>query len=117
MSLDHPQVRGAVVDEETRCIHYSGPLDVIAIEFACCREFYPCHLCHAEAAGHPALLWPASAGGEEAVLCGVCATRLSIDDYAEAEACPACGARFNPGCKLHWNLYFSGAPGGGASSR
>ena len=108
MNWPRPPVLGPVVDAETRCIHYATALDVIAIEFACCRQFYPCYRCHAETAEHPATRWPASAGAEQAILCGVCDLRFTIDEYADAAACPACTAPFNPGCKLHWNLYFSG---------
>ena len=101
-----PPVLGPVVDDETRCIHYRTPLDVIAIEFACCRAFYPCHLCHAETADHPAEQWPVADRGERAVLCGVCGHLLTIDEYLVTGGCPACAAPFNPGCKLHAHLYF-----------
>ena len=101
-----PRVLGPVVDAETRCVHYATPRDVIAIKFGCCGEFYPCHLCHLDVAGHPVELWPASARAERAVLCGVCGEQLSIDEYAVADGCPACRSPFNPGCKLHWNYYF-----------
>ncbi|WP_348788746.1 CHY zinc finger protein [Leifsonia sp. NPDC080035] len=101
-----PAVLGPTVDDETRCIHYRTPLDVVAIEFACCREFYPCHLCHAEAAGHPAQQWPVSERGERAILCGVCGHLLTIAEYLDADGCPACAVPFNPGCALHAHLYF-----------
>jgi uncharacterized CHY-type Zn-finger protein len=94
------------VDDETRCIHYRTPLDVIAIEFACCRAFYPCHLCHEEAAGHPAGQWPINERDEPAVLCGMCGHLLTIADYLETDSCTACSALFNPACKLHTELYF-----------
>ena len=99
-------VLGPTVDEQTRCIHYRTPLDVIAIRFACCGEYYPCHLCHAETADHSARPWPASARNEHAVLCGVCGGTVSIAAYLGIEACPACAAPFNPGCKQHSELYF-----------
>ena len=101
-----PAVLGPTVDDETRCVHYRTPLDVVAIRFACCGEFYPCHLCHAEAADHPAQQWPLSARGERAILCGVCGHVLTIAEYLEASGCPACAAPFNPGCALHAHLYF-----------
>ena len=101
-----PRVLGPVVDDETRCIHYRSTLDVIAIRFACCGEYYPCHLCHAEAAGHPAQQWPLDARDARAVLCGVCGHELTIADYLRADACPECGTAFNPGCRLHTELYF-----------
>ena len=102
-----PRVLGLVVDDQTRCIHYRTPLDVVAIRFACCGEYYPCHLCHQEAAGHAARVWPLAKRDTEAVLCGVCGTRMRIDVYLEASGCGACGAPFNPGCRLHQHLYFS----------
>lgn len=42
------QVYGAVVDAQTRCAHYATALDVIAIRFFCCGQYFPCHLCHQE---------------------------------------------------------------------
>lgn len=101
-----PPVLGPVVDDETRCIHYRTPLDVVAIRFACCGAYYPCHLCHAETADHPAQQWPLEARGERAVLCGVCGHELTIAEYLVADACPHCAAPFNPGCRLHTHLYF-----------
>jgi uncharacterized CHY-type Zn-finger protein len=101
-----PEVRGPVVDDQTRCIHYRSELDVVAIRFACCGEYYPCHACHAETAGHPAEQWPVAARGERAVLCGACRTELTIAEYLEVDDCPHCGAGFNPGCRLHTELYF-----------
>lgn len=103
-----PRVLGPTVDDETRCIHYRTDLDVIAIRFACCGEFYPCHLCHAETADHPAQQWPVADRGEHAVLCGVCRATLTIADYLASDSCPRCAAAFNPGCALHAPLYFEG---------
>lgn len=101
-----PRVLGPVVDDETRCIHYRTPLDVVALKFACCGEYYPCHLCHAETAGYPARQWPLADRGEHAVLCGVCGHELTIAEYLEVDSCPHCAAPFNPGCRLHSHLYF-----------
>jgi uncharacterized CHY-type Zn-finger protein len=95
-----------VVDAQTRCIHYRTSLDIIAIRFVCCGEFYPCHLCHAETADHPAEQWPADSRDERAVLCGNCAHVLTIAEYLSVASCPSCDAPFNPGCKLHSHLYF-----------
>ncbi len=99
-------VWGRPIDEQTRCVHYDGPLDVVAMEFACCGEWYPCHLCHQEVAGHDAQTWPTDRRDREAVVCGVCGSRLRVDTYLEVEACPTCGSGFNPGCRLHYHLYF-----------
>ncbi|ASK65269.1 hypothetical protein CFK39_04845 [Brachybacterium avium] len=101
-----PVVHGPTVDEQTRCIHYRTARDVIAIRFACCRRYYPCHLCHEETADHPSRPWPPGSGRQLAVLCGVCWAQLSIDDYVGAPQCPQCSAAFNPGCAAHHPLYF-----------
>ncbi|ALE85876.1 CHY zinc finger protein [Pseudonocardia sp. HH130629-09] len=101
-----PQVFGDLVDDQTRCAHYGGPLDVIAVRFRCCDRYYPCFRCHAAAADHPARTWPADARAERAVLCGVCRTELRIDTYVAVDGCPGCGAPFNPGCRSHHGLYF-----------
>lgn len=102
-----PLVRGLTVDGQTRCVHYGSELDVIAIRFACCDVYYPCHLCHAEEAGHASRPWPASSRDELAVLCGVCGTELTIAEYLGVQRCPSCDAAFNPGCALHHPLYFA----------
>ncbi|MFB1097296.1 CHY zinc finger protein [Terribacillus sp. JSM ZJ617] len=99
-------VHGKTVDAETRCVHYHSPLDVIAIKFACCNQFYPCHQCHEETAGHEAIVWPKDQFDEKAILCGVCKATLRIDQYMDTDHCPACDAAFNPGCQLHYHLYF-----------
>lgn len=101
-----PRVLGKVVDEQTRCEHYRTPLDIVAIRFACCLEYYPCHACHDETAGHPAAQWPRTARQERAILCGACGTQLTIASYLDVTACPACAAPFNPRCALHRERYF-----------
>ncbi|MBA4493225.1 CHY zinc finger protein [Paenactinomyces guangxiensis] len=100
-------IYGKPIDNQTRCIHYATDLDIIAIRFACCGRYYPCHACHEETAGHSAIPWPKSRFAEKAVLCGACNTELSINQYLSCGyKCPACGAGFNPGCQLHADLYF-----------
>jgi uncharacterized CHY-type Zn-finger protein len=103
-----PRVLGLTVDEQTRCVHYRSEADVVAIRFACCGEYYPCHACHEETAGHPARTWPAGSFGEKAILCGVCRAELPISQYLGAASCPRCGAGFNERCSLHRHLYFAG---------
>ena len=100
------QIHGQIVDAQTRCVHYRSALDVVAIQFFCCRRFYPCHQCHAAGETHAARLWPADRWAEHAILCGVCHSTLSIDAYRTASACPSCGAAFNDGCSAHAHLYF-----------
>ena len=104
-------VLGPTVDDETRCVHWHGATDVVAMRFACCDAYYPCFECHTEAAGHDAVRWPVARFDEPAVLCGVCRAELSAAEYqtvsaAPAPACPHCAALFNPGCSLHAHLYF-----------
>jgi uncharacterized CHY-type Zn-finger protein len=94
------------VDAETRCIHYGGPTDVVALRLACCDAFYPCHRCHAEATDHPAQVWPRARFDEPSILCGACRTTMTWPAYlASDHACPACGAAFNPGCAAHTDRY------------
>jgi uncharacterized CHY-type Zn-finger protein len=99
-------VLGKTVDDQTRCEHYASELDIVAIRFACCGDYYPCHLCHAECADHPATRWPREQHSRRAVLCGVCRTELSIAEYFSVDSCPECGGAFNPGCRLHLHHYF-----------
>lgn len=100
-------LRGVAVGPQTRCAHYDGPRDVVALRFGCCGVYYPCHRCHDDAAGHPAEPWPRARFDEPAVLCGVCRTTMTAGAYlASGSACPACGAAFNPGCAAHHHLYF-----------
>ena len=109
-SEPRPTVFGPTIDDETRCVHYATEVDVIAIRFACCDRYYPCHSCHAETAGHEARVWPREQWGERAILCGVCGHELGIEHYRGVDACPNCAAAFNPRCRLHWELYFEADP-------
>ena len=104
-------VTGVAVDDRTRCGHYHGPLDIIALRFRCCGDWYPCIDCHRELAGHTAEVWPLAERDAEAVLCGACGCRLTVREYLACQsACPGCGAAFNPGCALHYHLYFEMPP-------
>lgn len=100
-------LRGLSVDRETRCNHYCTRRDVVAIAFACCETYYPCFECHAATTNHEPARWPADRADEPAVLCGACRETLSVEAYLAADdACPACGAPFNPGCRHHRDRYF-----------
>jgi uncharacterized CHY-type Zn-finger protein len=100
-------VKGIGVDAQTRCAHWRSPLDVVAIKMKCCGEYYACKDCHDALAGHAAEPWPRAEWDEAAVLCGACGHAMSIRAYlGGADACPACGAGFNPGCRLHRHFYF-----------
>lgn len=100
-------IEGLVIDDEARCEHYVSAEDIVAIRFYCCGVWYPCYRCHENCADHPIERWPAEQFDRRAVLCGACKTTLSIKTYLEVDACPHCGARFNPGCAAHHALYFA----------
>ena len=104
-------LRGVSVDHATRCAHYNDSHDIIAIRFACCDVFYPCHACHDAVADHKAQRWDARTDlDEEAILCGTCRTVLTWRQYLNSDhACPSCGAAFNPGCHTHLHLYMKHA--------
>jgi uncharacterized CHY-type Zn-finger protein len=99
-------VHGRTVDAQTRCVHWAGEDDVLAILFACCERWYPCHACHGEDADHVARTWPVGAAAREALLCGVCGGTSTIADYRATSRCTRCGRAFNPNCRLHHHLYF-----------
>ena len=101
------EVYGKVIDDYTRCVHYYSPIDVIAIKFKCCDKYYPCYKCHEEAAGHPGQTWQKNEWKTKAILCGMCKTELTIEEYMRSgNHCPKCKAAFNPNCSKHYHLYF-----------
>ncbi len=101
-------LRGVAMDAHTRCAHYHGPRDIIAIKFPCCGVYYPCHACHDALANHPAAVWPVDRFDEPAILCGACRRTLSTRQYLACEhRCPYCSAAFNAGCMRHRALYFA----------
>jgi uncharacterized CHY-type Zn-finger protein len=105
--MTRPAVIGLDLDAQTRCAHWRSPLDVIAIKLRCCGTYYACRECHDELADHPPEVWPIAEWDQPAVLCGVCGEELSVRQYLDCGArCLACGAGFNPGCRLHYHLYF-----------
>jgi uncharacterized CHY-type Zn-finger protein len=107
-------LRGVAVDPETRCAHWDDPVDVVALRFGCCETYYPCDACHDAAADHEAVPWPRERFDEPAVLCGACGATLAAREYLDGDdACPACGAAFNPGCRKHRDRYFEGAGSSG----
>ncbi len=98
---------GKPVDQQTRCVHWHSQLDVIAIKFKCCEKYYPCFSCHEETADHKPEVWPRAEFDSKAILCGVCGTELTINEYMGSDnTCPKCQAAFNPGCSKHYHLYF-----------
>jgi uncharacterized CHY-type Zn-finger protein len=107
-------VAGVGVDGATRCAHYHGARDVVALRLPCCVRpngagpdtgpFSPCHACHAAVADHDRERWPGAVDAP-AVLCGACGTVLSVANYLGTTACPDCGTGFNPGCRDHYDRY------------
>jgi uncharacterized CHY-type Zn-finger protein len=103
-----PEVRGVNLDPQTRCEHYHGPTDIVAIKMKCCGVYYACKDCHAVLADHAIEIWPEAEWGKEAILCGACGTELAIHQYLKSESrCPSCRERFNPGCRKHHHFYFA----------
>jgi uncharacterized CHY-type Zn-finger protein len=103
-----PEVRGNLVDAQTRCAHYDSRVDVIAIKMKCCDAYFACKDCHDELADHVLEPWPLAERAQLAVLCGICGSELTIAQYLESSAqCPACKASFNPRCSEHYDYYFS----------
>jgi uncharacterized CHY-type Zn-finger protein len=101
-------VKGKIVDEHTRCMHYYSSRDIIAIRMKCCSEYYACIDCHTETADHAASVWPAAEFDVKAVLCGECYHELTIAEYLQSgHQCPFCKANFNPGCSNHYHYYFA----------
>src|ERR1035437_3751720 len=101
-------IYGVEVDAQTRCAHYHGDPDIIAIKFKCCGRWFPCYECHSEIADHVAEVWPKGQSDAKAVLCGACGHQLSIREYLTCNStCPGCESRFNPGCARHYHLYFA----------
>lgn len=101
------KVKGQTIDNQTRCVHYQSNLDIIAIKFKCCNEYYPCFSCHEEAANHPHQTWGKAEFDTLAILCGVCKQELTIHQYMKSDSiCLYCQAEFNPKCRNHYHLYF-----------
>lgn len=105
--VDKINILGREVDNNTRCAHYHSQLDVIAIKFSCCNQYYACYYCHLEAADHPDRVWGKSAFDTKAIICGVCLKEMTIAEYKAGNYyCPYCAAPFNPKCINHDHFYF-----------
>ena len=102
-----PEVRGVNLDPQTRCEHYHGPTDIVAIKMKCCGVYFACKDCHAALADHTIEVWPKTEWGQQAILCGACGTEMAIRQYMETGSrCPSCSELFNPGCRKHYHFYF-----------
>ncbi|WPK24446.1 hypothetical protein PUMCH_001720 [Australozyma saopauloensis] len=102
-----PLVHGQTVDKHTRCTHYHLDLDVIAIKFSCCSLYYPCYKCHQEDQSHEVSPWnPNCFDTEKVILCGMCQSEWTFNQYKKQPWCLNCLAKFNPGCANHYHIYF-----------
>jgi uncharacterized CHY-type Zn-finger protein len=102
-----PRIAGIELDDQTRCAHWRSAADIVAIRMKCCDTYYACKDCHQALAGHAIEVWPRAERSAMAVMCGACGSQMTIAAYlACADACPACGAAFNPGCRSHHHFYF-----------
>ncbi|MDQ6757123.1 MAG: CHY zinc finger protein [Bacteroidota bacterium] len=100
-------IKGKLVDEQTRCLHYHSSSDVIAIKFKCCNTYYACIYCHTEEADHLSEIWKKIEFDTKAIFCGVCKYEMTINEYLRSDnECPFCSAKFNPECKKHYHFYF-----------
>ena len=103
-----PPVYGLDIDPQSRCAHWRGPLDVVALRLPCCGRWYGCRECHDACEGHEAQVWPAGERDAAAALCGVCGHEMGVAEYLACDdRCPRCSAAFNPGCRKHRHLYFA----------
>ena len=101
------EIKGSLVDDHTRCIHYHSRLDIIAIRMKCCNEYYSCIECHNEIAGHLPSVWTIEEFDAKAIFCGICYNEMTIKEYLQSNhTCPFCNSNFNPGCSSHYHLYF-----------
>jgi uncharacterized CHY-type Zn-finger protein len=100
-------IKGNLVDENSRCIHYHTAEDIIAIKFKCCDKYYACIFCHNEKETHTPIVWQKEEFDTHAVLCGNCKTTMSIKEYLGCEnSCIVCNSSFNPKCVNHHHFYF-----------
>jgi len=107
---DVPEVHGVNLDAQTRCAHYHGATDVIAIKMKCCGIYYACKDCHDALAGHAIEVWQQAEWNTKAILCGACGSELTIAQYMNCNyRCTHCQASFNPGCRNHYHYYFERA--------
>ncbi|KAI5959805.1 HOT13 [Candida pseudojiufengensis] len=105
---DQITIKGQLVDNQTRCIHYHTPVDLIAIKFKCCPKlYYPCFKCHEELNNHSIEKYDIKDKTEEVIICGNCFNTMTIENYINCNSkCPYCKSIFNSKCSLHYDLYF-----------
>ncbi len=97
------KIYGIQLDQAGRCLHYHSEADVVALRCRQCHKYYACYKCHDESENHD--FKPADASDSVPVLCGNCMNQLTREQY-EQGFCPYCRHQFNPGCRLHHDIYF-----------
>ncbi|CCD23696.1 Hot13p NDAI_0C00350 [Naumovozyma dairenensis CBS 421] len=108
------KIRGKTIDEYSRCIHWNSELDIISLKFKCCSDvYYACYQCHEELTTHPVKRFDLNANPDvKVIICGNCCKEMTFEEYVESKneydrlCCFNCQSLFNPGCKLHYDLYF-----------
>ena len=100
-------VFGKLVDDNSKCEHYNSDLDIVAIKLKCCNKYYACIFCHNEMENHQAVVWLKEEQNTKAIICGICKTEITINEYLECKnICPNCSGGFNPKCYNHYPYYF-----------
>lgn len=97
------KIFGVGLYEDGRCVHWHGDTDIAALRCGRCHRYYACYMCHDELEDHG--FKPADSGDIKPVLCGNCMNQLTREQY-EQGFCHYCGHMFNPGCRLHHDIYF-----------
>jgi len=96
-------IYGKLVNDDSRCVYYHSPLDVIANKCGRCKKFYSCFKCHDELEDHK--FEPVESSEAETVMCGICGKTFSYKEYCGLIECPSCKSPFNPMCAVHRNFY------------
>ncbi|CCC71641.1 hypothetical protein NCAS_0H03310 [Naumovozyma castellii] len=109
-------IHGDLIDNESRCTHWHSNLDIISLKFKCCPGIYwACYQCHQEQTTHPLQKFDLILDKDvPVIICGHCYQQMTFDQYQHFNAknqlsCSHCNALFNPGCQLHYHLYFDNA--------
>ncbi|MGT2933763.1 CHY zinc finger protein [Streptococcus catagoni] len=97
-------ILGIALDNESRCLHYHGDSDIVALKCRQCQAYFACYHCHDALRSHHFLANQAQE--KYPVLCGACKHFLTKESY-EKGYCPFCLRLFNPNCSLHKDIYFS----------
>lgn len=109
------KIKGKIVDSETRCEHWNGVNDIIALKLKCCPEYYyPCIQCHNELTTHPVQKFDLTVNSDiKCIMCGHCGKELTFKEYLSFSnplSCPCCKHPFNENCRLHYHYYFENIP-------